>query len=326
MNMPARSRRAVIGRSASLALACTLLAGGCGKSEFRPPWAGGVPPVADVNRDGVEDMISFGHAYGFTAFDGTTYEPLWTRKDLDVIGNNGRLGAVAGRRAVVAVGRSLELIELADGKTVSTLPLSDKIARICADGELVWIRQLDEVQGTIDVSAATPAFTVTKEPPPGCVSPLWEANACKHAHARCERSNPPASEFKLTDEAAAPGAPGASITIEFKEPGTPEVTLVLPGTGGAAPRRILYDREGGRIDAADLGGGKLFLKGVGGITAVDAATGRSLWRLPCGGNTPYLRATATRVYAECAGHRQHEVLRVLDHNGKVLRDFGESPY
>jgi hypothetical protein len=110
-----------------------------------------------------------------------------------------------------------------------------------------------------------------------------------------------------------------------KHPGTPEVTLVLSGAGDGPPRRVLFDREGRRVDAADLSGGLLFVKSIG-ITAVDLTTGAARWNLPCGGNTPALRATATRVYAECDGHRQYKVLRVVAHNGKVISDFGESRY
>lgn len=305
--------------AATLALLAAALAplAACRKSDYRPPWAGGLPFVADANRDGVEDMITYGGAYGLTAFDGRTYKPLWTRKDLDIdLHDARRLAAVAGRTLIVARDRSLQLLDLTDGQTRAALPLTDKVYSLCAAGAAAWVRQLDEVTGLVDPSQGPAAARLDPAAPrpEACAPDPGRHFACEHSAARCA-TEPSTMSMRLTDTTA---APPTSLSVEFKAPGTPEVTLVLPDG-----QRLLFDREGARVHAVDLAGGHLFLKRQGGVTAVEATTGRTLWTVPCSGNTPYLRATPTRVYVECEGPRQYEALRVLDHTGAVLTDLGE---
>lgn len=281
-----------------------------------PQWAGGLPPVADVNGDGVEDLITYGSGYGLSALDGKTYKPLWKRKGLDLdVSNARRLGAIAGRTLVIAPSntaeRSLLLLDLSDGRTRATVPLGDKAAGLCAAGDKVWVAQLDQKSGLLDVASGKldPAAAMPAE----CSAPRGISYACTHSAASCARlpGAPSSLSMELRDGAATAG-------VEIKDPGTPEVTLVL--TGG---KRVLFDREGARVHAADLAAGHLFLKRNGEVTALDAASGAPMWSVPCSGNTPHLRASVTRVYVECEGHRNTKALRVLDHSGKVLTVLGE---
>jgi hypothetical protein len=185
------------------------------------------------------------------------------------------------------------------------------VASLCGAGDRVWVVQIDQVRGLLDPATGKldPAAAVPAEcePSPGI------SYACEHSAARCAPvpGAPSALSMRLEDGASA-------ITVEIKDPGTPEVTLVL-----ASGQRVLFDREGARVHAADLAAGHLFLKRNGGLTAIDAATGAPMWSIGCSGNRPYLRATATRVYMECDGERTRKALRVLDHTGKVLTDLGE---
>lgn len=309
-----------------VALAAACSSGCSSSSDYRPPWPGGLPSVADVNGDGVEDLLTYGSAYGISAYSGGDYKkPLWSRKDLGYADQQ----RLAGRFYAAAEKRTLSLLELSTGKTVATVPLSDKVKLLCGDDDGLWVHLIDEQKGLIDLKrvAATGEATLDSSalPPPGCQSERKDGYSCALSAARCR--NPEGApydslSFVLTDEKA---QPPTSVTIDVKQPGTPEITLVLPAANGGPPRRVLFDREGHRIDAADLAGNVLFLKTTG-IHAIDLTTGATLWVLQCGGNGPALRATPTRLYAVCDGHRQYKALRVMDHNGKLISDYGESRY
>lgn len=312
----------------ALAACAAAFSSGCSSrsDDYRPPWAGGLPAIADVNGDGVEDLITRGSAYGITAFSGGDYKkPLWSRKDLGYADHQ----RVAGRFYAVAEKRTLSLLELTTGKTIATVPLSDKVKLMCGEGDSLWVHLIDEQKGLIDLARLAASgeakLDPSGQPPPGCHSERKDGYSCERSSARCRRPDGASYDslsFVLTDEKA---QPPTSVTVEIKQPGTPEITLVIPGRDGAPPRRVLFDREGSRVDAADLAGNLLFLKTTG-IHAIDLTTGATLWILQCGGASPAMRATATRLYAECDGHRQYEVLRVMDHNGKLISDYGESRY
>jgi hypothetical protein len=292
----------------------------CSSPKHNPAWVGGLPVLADINRDGVEDLLA--DRDGLQAIDGRTLKPLWHRRDLGFIRNGGsRAVAFAGDAVVAPRDRELQLLRPSDGATLLSIPLSDKVAALCADGAQLWVRTIDEVSGVIELpatgvaAAAPPQLRAGQPPPAGCArARLHHGYACDHAAARCEHAGSDLS-MALTDEAT---APPTRITVDIKHPGTPEVSFIL-----ADGKRLLFDREGARVHAADLAGGRLFLKRLGTIAAFDAATGAPLWTTHCSGNTPFLRATATRVYAECSGPRQYLSLRVLDHAGASLLEFGE---
>jgi outer membrane protein assembly factor BamB len=309
------SRRA-LAQLPVLAVALLSMAACSSHAERRPQWAGGLPLTADVNGDGIEDLIPYGSAYGLAALDGRTYKPLWKRKGLDVAVHDARrLDAVAGRTLVMAPAntneRSLLLLDLSDGRTRATVPLSDKVASLCSAGDRVWVVQIDQKRGLLD--PATGKLDLAAPVPAECAPRPGLSYACEHSAARCSPAPgaPSSLSMRLEDGTSA-------VTVEIKDPGTPEVTLVL-----ADGKRVLFDREGARVDAADLAAGQLFLKRSGEVTAIDAATGAPMWSIGCSGNRPYLRATATRVYLECDGSRNYKALRVLDHSGKVLTDLGE---
>lgn len=299
-------------------LAAISLAACSDRDQYNPQWAGGVPLVADVNGDGVEDMLTYGSGYGLGVLDGKTYKTLWKRKGLDVdVANAGRLHAIAERTLVVApaytADRSLLLLDLSDGRTRATVQLGDKPGALCAAGDKVWVKQIDEKAGLLDVATGKIDFTATMPESCSWKQKYGTSYACAHSKAECEPlPNAPSSLSMLLRDGA------SSIGVEIKDPGTPEVTLVL-----ADGKRVLFDREGARVHAAELAGGHLFLKRSGGVTAIDATSGAPMWSVSCSGNTPALRATPTRVYVECEGHRNYKALRVLDHSGKVLKDLGE---
>jgi len=306
-------------------LFCSLAACSSSSSEHSPQWAGGLPLVADVNGDGVEDLITYGSAYGLSALDGRTYKPLWKRKDLDIAVHDARrLAAIAGRTLVLAPAdtteRALTLLDLSDGRTRASVPLSDKVSRLCGAGERVWVALIDQTHGLLDPGTGTGAGTgaaakldAAATVPAECAPRSLPSYACEHSSAAClpAAGAPSSLSMQLKDGSS-------TVTVEIKDPGTPEVTIVLPGG-----KRVLFDREGARVHAADLAAGHLFLKRSGGVTAIDAATGAPMWSIGCAGSTPDLRATATRVYIECEGYRNRQALRVLDHSGKVLVDLGE---
>jgi outer membrane protein assembly factor BamB len=265
----------------------------CKRRDYNAPWAGGLPLAADANRDGVEDLI--GERGGLVALDGRTYRPLWQRQDLPLVRDGHyRALAIAGDTLAVGSARSLHLLDLASGQTRATLELSDQVTWLCGADHAIWVQQLDERRGLVELGAGATAARLdeTAAPPAACADRGGHRHyACDHAAAGCA-SPPGLTSMTLTDRAS---ASPTTLTIELKSPGTPEVSLVLPDG-----QRVLYDREGARLHAADLAAGHLFLKRVGAVHALDAATGRPLWAVPCAGNTPLLRRSEERrVGKEC---------------------------
>jgi hypothetical protein len=304
-----RARRAPCPFALLIAVVSVL---GCTKPKANRMWGGGLPFIADVNGDGVEDMISFGSE--ITALDGRTLVPLWQRADLDVyVPNARRIAAVAGRSFVVTKGRSLEILDLASGQTRRSVPTSDLISGLCADGDRVWVTQIDVVCGLLDVGAGTLDRAAAQPPACAPIKPGRNA-ACDYASARCEGTYP-SMNMTLTDAATV-------VAVEFKQPGTPEVSVVVRDARGQEQARTLLDAEGRRVVAVDLAGHRLFLKQSGKVTAVDARTGAVAWTVRCAGDGPYLRATPSRLYVECDGPRNYKRLRVVDHDAQPLADFG----
>jgi hypothetical protein len=300
-------------------LGCTLLfwqlqIAGCNTHESKRPWPGGLPYAVDANGDGVEDMITFGGP--ITMLDGRNYQPLWERPDLDVPQYDGRrLGATARDAFIVARDRSLDVLELSTGRTRSKLALSDKVASLCADGESVFIGQIDAVRGLFDVRTGT--LDKSAPLPARCARTAERLDACKNATAECE-SRYPSKNMMLSDG-------NAFVSVEFKEPGTPEVTVVLHDRARRPFLRVPFDPEGKRVDAVDLAGGMVFLAQSGTVTALDAKTGAVAWTSTCSSSSGnFLRATASRVYVQCDGPKAYKALRVLHHDtGAVLTELGD---
>ena len=308
------------GRTACGSLLAVILGGGCeGPATPDPrdygPWWTGAPVVGDLDGDGIEDLIAEFSEGGLTALRGATYEKLWNRPDRRVpVHDARRLMVFAGGTVVLAQPRALEILDPATGSTRTTIPLTDEVSRLCADQARVAVRQRDQQHWVLDVSAGQRDDAAT---PPACDRDNKLPPLCTATRARCE-GTPASADVRLTDPAT-----GTSAGVEFKQPGTPEVTVV-GHTAGQPSYRLAFDPSGDRILAVDLVGHTLYLKRRSDVTALDARTGATLWRSPCAGTSGSLVVTASRVHFECDGHRTAKALRIVDPaTGAVILDIGK---
>lgn len=283
---------------------------GCEAKSHVPtrPWAGGLPIVTDANGDGVEDVFDLGITT--MALDGRSYEPLWERTDLRV-----DLATLAGETLVAARERTLELVDVKTGKTRATIPLSDKVKSISKISTGVWVTLIDATHGLLDPVKGTLDKTAAPPPPEPASTALRRPDACQYASAECDGSYP--SRNMVLRQGT------STVGIQIKEPGTPEVSIVLHDPAGRPTNRIPFDPTGNRLTAADLMGGKLFVLHGGALIAIDAATGATLWKVSCTSDAPFLRATPSRVYARCDGPKTYKALRIVGHDGKILATLGD---
>lgn len=280
------------------------------RQTVRSTWRGGVPLVVDANGDGVEDMVSFGNP--FRMYDGKTFAPLWERKDLEIFGSP---SALVGRSLVLGRDRALTVLDVATGQTTATVPLSDEATSLCADGDAVWVSQSDRVSGSFRPGATKLDTAATV--PASCVARRTRPSECKNGLGACTTYR--SRDLTLTDGSR-------TVHVVRKDPGTPEVTLLLRGNAepDSAARHVAFDPTGKRLGAVDMSRGLVFLQQTGKLTAVDAATGATRWTYACSTSSDALRVTATRVYVECDGWKSLKALRVLDHDtGARLGALGE---
>ncbi len=301
-------------RLAGAAIALAATAVGCPSQSVLAtrPWWGGVPEVMDANGDGVEDMIAVDNHVA--VLDGRTYRAIWERGDLEV-----RRHVAAAGGAVVVVpssDRSLEILDAATGRTRTKIALTDKVASLCTDGDRVWVSQIDLGTGLLDPRSGT--FDTTAGEPPRCAKYRpRRPTECEGSTAECE-SHYPSKNLLLHDESS-------FAAVEFKDPGTPEVTIVLQDRAKKPLARIAFDPEGRKVHAVDLAGGKLFIRQSGTVTALDAKSGARQWTSTCVGDSTHrqIRATRQRVYVDCDGPKSYAALRVLDQaTGTVLGELG----
>ncbi|MCY0991659.1 PQQ-binding-like beta-propeller repeat protein [Nannocystis sp. ILAH1] len=308
-------------RAGGAVLALFAVTGCLGGATEREPelysyWMGGPPILGDLNGDGVEELVGWFMDDGVVALDGTNYEPLWRRPDLEIErSSDGRLGVVAGGAVVLAQPRGLAILDPATGTTRTTLALTDEVQRLCAEGSKVGVHQIDHVRFVLD--AATGQRDDAAKPP-ACLDPAARPILCETpTHARCE-GNLSTRKARLTDPVT-----GDSVGVEVKDPGTPEVTLVGYDGAGQQTWRLLYDPKGRRVEAIELVGGTFLIR-QSTTTALDARTGAVVWTSACGGTSGYaMVGTATRVYYECDGPKTSHALRIVDRaTGAVLKTLG----
>jgi hypothetical protein len=316
MPVAASSRRA---RAALLV--CLFIVGCLGPSAPEPddlgPWMGGAPLLGDLDGDGREELVANSRDR-LVALRGADYQPLWTRSDRRIERRDARpLAVIAGGAVVLAQPRALEVLDPLQGTTRARLELSDEVTRLCAAGDKVGVVQLDEARWVLDVAtgkrddAAAPIECPPRDPP---------SLLCRTArHARCEGDHA-GKRARLTDPDT-----GDSVTVELKDPGTPEVTIVGHDSAGQPTWRVPFDPSGARILGLDLVGGTLLIR-QSRVTAVDARTGATLWTGSCGGSSgEAMVGTATRVYYECDGPKTLVALRIVDRaTGTTIKDLGQT--
>ncbi|MCE9669792.1 hypothetical protein LY474_18505 [Myxococcus stipitatus] len=171
-------------------------------------WRAQVPPVVvDITGDGTDDIIgvvytheadntpgvnTFEMSYRVAAYDGTSFKRLW---EAPIDGARTRSAPptrliVQGERLVATATGEVGLLELATGKSLGRIPLSDAPGRLCipqGDTTSVWVEVVDGRNLLLDTKTgiARPA----KQTPRNCQSHAWKEGSCDPSSA--EEGHPP---------------------------------------------------------------------------------------------------------------------------------------
>ena len=126
-------------------------------------WGSLRPTVVDLGGDAVEDLLGFyrgdprdpGKDF-FAAFDGATLAAKWTLGPYGQYngGQNNHVVVRGGRALVVAGDATVRIVEIASGKELSTVQLSDKVQAACvpkASATSVWLQVADNQHVTVDL-------------------------------------------------------------------------------------------------------------------------------------------------------------------------------
>ena len=126
-------------------------------------WGSLRPTVVDLGGDAVEDLLGFyrgdprdpGKEF-FAAFDGATLAAKWTLGPYGQYngGQNNHVVVRGGRALVVAGDATVHIVEIASGKELSAVQLSDKVQAACvpkASATSVWLQVADNQHVTVDL-------------------------------------------------------------------------------------------------------------------------------------------------------------------------------
>ncbi len=284
-------------------------------------WGGaeGALTAVKLDDDGVEDFVGVYRLLDeqanatmyLGAFDGKTLTRRWHSSALGTLSDNGShiRSAAAGRRVVVTDSRMVaHVFELAAGRQVGSVKLTDHARRMCGEpgGDRVWVDVADGNGVVIDLKVAqgraapTAMFCSSKEVP-----------VCKAAPAPCEDDDPALQVAGfLGTRYFHDGSAGVALGI--KMPGT---SLPMLAGFDVATKKVKWaapvasERQSPSTfePAIQLEGARVYvvyqLKDSGGlqIAALETATGRRIWDSPLshlakGAMATEIVATPTRVY------------------------------
>jgi hypothetical protein len=271
------------------------------------------PLIVDVDGDGYEDFLGRCRKIDpdelwVTAFAGATLEPRWRVGPLgDWNAREAVRFAVAGKRVLVSDGRhTARMIDLASGKQLGSLALSDRASDLCGDpaGARFFVATVDGA--SFFVSGDTPARSDGKRPA-WCPRAEWPRRGHASDNVRAPRVPGFRSSYALSDGTHA-------VAVGEKHPGTaiPMLAGFAVGRNAADWSRLLPTIDAAQVkDGAPavtlLSAGTLYayyslasLQG-GRLIAVDAANGATRWdvlvpRAATGSAPEELVAGATRIY------------------------------
>lgn len=267
---------------------CSLWSKGEGDEATRYK-VSGFPAGGDLDGDGAEEIVGFTRD-GLTRFDGKTGRPVWTAPStFDGKDHGGVYGIfVAQRKVFLVFGGGFG--ELDDKGALAKFwgTTSDRVARTCRVGKTMWLRQLDQVDFGVDLASGERQ----KGPWPAecdrfareAVSPWREAPAVWLD----QRKDGVRYSHRY-------GAPGASVRVGVREPGTPEIHVIGDGPGDSERFHTVLERGTSTPpDQVDVVGDVVHVQVTYTHYGIDLATGRILYKVTTGGMD--WRATATRVY------------------------------
>lgn len=250
-------------------------------------------------------------------FSGATLERVWKAGPYGTLSE--AAGAthftVVGDRVAVADFRSiLHVLDVATGKELQSVRLSDRARSVCApsDGrKQVWVEVADRNHQVVDLDSGKSVATAAR--PAWCRRSISRFYACAGTRAGCtdEASQAPTQAGFGADLVLTEGSTG--VATGYKSPGTP----VPMAVGFDATRKAVTwtatipadpaASAGSPHSSADLADGRFFttygLSGQQGsrLVSLDAKTGARRWdvavpRSESGSGVEGLAATATRVY------------------------------
>ncbi len=195
--------------------------------------------------------------------------------------------AVAGDRAAISDARAkLHLVDTADGATLTSLDLSDRVKTICgaAEGSTFWIEQVDKREFLVDAKSGE---LREGERPGDCRSaePRWDLIPDGSQRRQLRRLGRTIDDFEA-ERFIEDGE--RTIVAGVRKPGTKVPVAVGLAADGSVAWRVevpsidpLRAREGSNTHD-DVGGGRyVTVYGEGSkawhVTAFDAETGDRLW-------------------------------------------------
>ena len=249
-------------------------------------------------------------------FSGATFERVWKAGPYGTLseGAGATHFTVAGDRVAVADFRStLHVLDVATGKELRSVQLSDRARSVCGPLDArkqVWVELADRNHQIVDLesgkseAAARPAW---------CRNGARVYHSCGGARAACsdEARSAPKQGGVRVDLLFTEG--NTTVATGHKEPGTPTpMALGFDATKKSVTWTTTIPTDPATVGgffrgAGDLAGGRFFtayeLTGQQGsrLVSLDAKSGARLWevavtRSESGSGVDGLAATATRVY------------------------------
>ncbi|MFY2564089.1 hypothetical protein ACN469_41245 [Corallococcus terminator] len=269
------------------------------------------PAVMDLNGDGTDDIVgtirrqgtgtpgAWSERYFAAAFDGKTLELLWETPiegaPTDLV-SRARY-AHQGSRLVMREATAVSLLELATGKPLGRVALSDKPGRLCipqGDSSTVWVSVVDGRDILLDTKAAT--ARPASQTPPNCQAPARTVRSCSPAMLR-KSSLPCALAHHVPSIPGFRGdhvykAHGLELVVGSRHPGTrvPMVAVFEPGAKKPLWHGAIADMDTANVfestpDVIEMSEDAIYvgyrLK-AGGMQLVrrDARTGVATWDVP----------------------------------------------
>jgi hypothetical protein len=207
------------------------------------------PVFVDVDGDGTDDIVGHvRHTVGSTttdtiaAFDGKTFQRLWVSEPSRGPDASSRTKVIAQDGKLVSTEqRTVNLLELATGKRLGSVPLSDSPRRLCippGDAHAVWVEVIDHQHLLFDTRTAT--AKPAPRSPPGCATPPLSPETCDMSRppehpTRCVRSSYPPSDIKGFSTRYLFRSEGYTLSMGSRWPGTQVPLVAVYGPGSRKP-------------------------------------------------------------------------------------------
>ncbi|WP_369414565.1 YncE family protein [Corallococcus soli] len=217
------------------------------------------PVFVDVNGDGTDDIVGHVRRFGgasntdlIAAFDGKTFQKLWESLPSEGPDASSRTKVIAQNGMLVSSEqRAVNLLELATGKRLGQVPLSDSPRRLCippGDTHSVWVEVINHKHLLFDTRTATAKPALRS--PPGCATPPLSPETCDMSRppehpTRCVRSSYPPSDIRGFSTRYLFRSQGYTLSMGTRWPGTqvPLVAVYEPGNRKPLWHGVVADKD-----------------------------------------------------------------------------------